>query len=118
MEYLSFEKYNQMGGKGIILKRDFDRLEFRARSEIKRATLGRVETLDTIPDSVQRCMFELILFLSKIAKDGNVSNVTGFSNDGYSVSYSDKKSAEQQIYDIIRTYLEDDENNLLFCGVD
>lgn len=118
MEYLTFEKYKQMGGKGIVKKIDFNRLEFRARNEIKRATFGRVETLSEVPESVQRCMFELILFLTKTTKDGNISNVTGFGHDGYSVSYSDKKSAEEQIYDIIRTYLEDDENDLLYCGVD
>ena len=117
MKYLEFERYKfQMGGK--LSQKEFDRLAFRAQCEIKNATFGRIEALPNVPESVERCMFELIAFLSKVANDGNISNVTGFSNDGYSVSYSDKKTPEQHIHDIIYTYLSDDENNLMYCGVD
>ena len=117
MPYLTFEKYkHQMGGK--LSQEKFDRLAFRAQSEIKNATFGRIEVLQDVPEAVERCMFELITYLSKAANDGTMLNVTGFGNDGYSVSYSDKKTPEQHIYDIIYTYLSNDENNLMYCGVD
>ena len=116
MRYLSFDEYTQMGGK--LSEAEFDRFAYRAEKEIKNATFGRVETLCPIPEAVKRCMFELITYLSSTAANGGNQSVTNVSNDGYSVAYAEPKSVQSQIYDIIRTYLAEEENNLLYCGVD
>ena len=63
MRYLKYDEYTKMGGK--LSEAEFGRLAFRAESEIKNATLGRLENLEKIPDSVKRCEYELILYLSR-----------------------------------------------------
>ena len=111
--YLNFYEYQRMRGTLNIV--DFNRFCFRAECEINRATLDRVKTLKSIPDEVKLCEFELVNFLSKVARDGAASDISSFSNDGYSVTYSEKKDVQAQIYDIIHTYLAN--TDLLYCGV-
>lgn len=115
-KYLSFDNYKDMGGK--LSKAEFDRFAFRAECELNNATFGRLAKLENIPESVKRCEFELITYFSLTTKNGDNSSITSVSNDGYSISYSEQKSPQSQIQDIIYTYLADDENNLLYCGVD
>ena len=111
--YLDYENYKEYGGN--LLNTDFDRFLFRAEQEINNATFDRCKILAEIPESVKRCTFELIEYFSKNAKNGFVSAVSSFSNDGYSVSFTDKKTLEQQIHDIIYTYLAN--TDLMYCGV-
>ena len=112
--YLDYEKFKEYGG--ILLNTDFDRFSFRAGKEIDNATFGRCKTLTETPEEVKRCEYELILFFSKNVQNGSVSSVASFSNDGYSVNYANPKTSEEQIYDIIYTYLSD--TGLMYCGVD
>lgn len=112
--YLTYEEYEAYGG--TLNNTEFDRFSFRAECEINNATLDRCKTLAEIPEEVKRCEVELIAYLSKNARTGSVSAVSSFSNDGYSVSYTDQKTAESQIYDIIYTYLAN--TDLMYCGVD
>lgn len=112
--YLSYTEYTNCGG--ILNEAEFNRFSFRAGSEINNATLDRVKELDEIPETVKRCEYELILYLSGNAKNGAASAISSFGNDGYSVSYSDQKNAQEQIADIIYTYLVS--TDLLYCGVD
>lgn len=112
--YLDYEKYKAYGGN--LLNADFDRFRFRAEKEIDIVTHDRCKNIENIPEELNRCMFELIEYLSKNTKNGSVSAVSSFGNDGYSVSYVDQKTATQQIYDIIYTYLSS--TGLMYCGVD
>ena len=112
--YLTYEEHKAYGG--TLSNTEFDRFGFRAEQEINNATQNRCKTLKEIPEEVKRCVFELVEYLSKNSKNGSVSAVSSFGNDGYSVSYVDKKTAEQQIYDIIYTYLSG--TGLMYCGVD
>lgn len=114
MKYLTFDDYISMGG--TLADTEFNRFEIRAECEINNATQGRLKTADKIPETVKACMYELILHLSNTTKNGNSSAVSGFSNDGYSVTYAEQRTSAQQIYDIIYTYLAD--TDLLYCGVD
>lgn len=114
MMYLDYKKYKEYGGN--LENTDFNRFLFRAEKEIDNATQNRLKTVDKIPEEVEKCTFELITYLSNYAKNGDVSTVTSFGNDGYSVSYSDKKTTTQQIYDIIYTYLSN--TGLMYCGVE
>ncbi len=114
--YLSFNEYKAFGGE--LDNTEFNRFAFRAEREIDNATLNKCKSLTVIPECVKRCAFELIAFFANNAKNGTVTTMTGFSNDGYSVSYAEPKSSQEQIADIIHTYLAEDDNELLYCGVE
>lgn len=114
--YLSFNEYKAFGGE--LNNAEFNRFAYRAEREIDNATLDRCKSLTVIPECVKRCVFELVTFFSENAKSGTVATMTGFSNDGYSVTYAEQKSSQEQIADIIHTYLAEDDNNLLYCGVE
>lgn len=113
MQYINFDDYTQMGG--TLPQAEFDRFRFRAGKEIDNSTQNRCKQLKTIPDEVKRCAFELIEYFGKNAKNGSAAAVSSFGNDGYSVSFVDQKTAEQQIYDIIYTYLAS--TGFMYCGV-
>ena len=114
--YISYDEFISYGGK--IESAEFDRFNFRASCEIDNHTHGRLKPVrkSDIPDKVKRCAYELILYLSKNAPNGNISAISSVSNDGYSISYSETKSAKSTIYDIIYTYLAD--TDLMYCGVE
>lgn len=114
MKYLIIDDYISSGGK--LTETEFNRFEIRAECEIDNVTLGRLKNVNEIPEKVKACMFELVTYFSNTAKSGSASAVSGFSNDGYSVTYAEQKTAAQQIYDIIYTYLAD--TDLMYCGVD
>lgn len=111
--YLDYEKYKELGGN--LSNSLFDRFIFRATKEIDNVTQGKCQKLEQIPQEVECCAFELVLYFAKHITDGAVSSISSFGNDGYSVSYAENKTAEQQIYDIIYTYLSD--TGLMYCGV-
>lgn len=111
--YLTYDEYKTYGGK--LSNADFDRFRFRSETEIDTATFDRCKTLSPVPESVKRCVFELIIFFSQNAKDGSVRKITGISNDGYSVSY-DSTNTGNEIENIIRNYLLN--TGLLYCGVE
>lgn len=111
--YLAYEEYRTFGGE--LNDIEFNRFSFRAESEIDNATFERCKGLTEVPDSVKKCVFELVEFFSKNSKNGAVTSVQSFSNDGYSVSYASQKNAQQQIADIIYAYLAN--TDLLYCGV-
>lgn len=112
--YLTYEEYTGYGG--TLNDTEFNRFNFRAECEINNATLDRCKKLTEIPEEVKRCQYELVLYLSKNSQNGSISAVSSFSNDGYSVSYVDKKTAQEQISEIIYTYLVG--TDLLYCGVE
>ena len=112
--YLDYEKYKEYGGN--LSNTDFDRFLFRAEKEIDNLTQNRCKTVTDIPEEVKRCVYELIIYLSNNAKNGSVSAISSFGNDGYSVSYTEQKTATEQIYDIVYTYLAD--TGLMYCGVE
>lgn len=113
MKYLTFDEYISMGG--ALAETEFNRFEFRAERLIDNNTQGRLKNADTVPEAVKRCMLELVTYLSKTAENGDNSAVASFSNDGYSVTYAEQKTAAQQTYDIIYDYLAD--TDLMYCGV-
>lgn len=112
--YLSYDEYTTYGG--ILPEVDFDRFRFRAEQLINNETQEKVKSLTAVPEEVKRCMFELITYLSNYGKNGDVSAVSGFGNDGYSVTYAEVKSSANQIYAIIYGYLAN--TGLMYCGVE
>ncbi len=113
--YLAYEEYKMFGGE--LTSIEFDRFAFMAEREIDNTTLNRCKELTHLPESIKRCTFELIEYLAKNNNNGATMPISSFSNDGYSATYVEPKTAEKQIYSIIETYLSS-EGNLLYCGVE
>ena len=106
----------------------FNLLEFEARRQINIRTFNRLDSED-IPQEVKLCVYALINGLSDFATaSSNASgNIASENTDGYSISYitanqiSDiVKSKQNEIDDIIRTYLLGiiyHNEHLMYCGV-
>lgn len=110
--YLSYTEYQNMGG--TLDESSFNEYEFEARTVIDWYTFDRLQKDTEFPESVQRCMYQLIK-LAKLKADamllgsqttqttdsqGNVTTVTtnatiaSQSNDGVSVSYNAVSASE------------------------
>ena len=114
-QYLTYIEYQNLGGSAIG-EMPFNLLEFEARRQIDIRTFNRLKDSDEIPQEVKICEYNLINSINEFAKStsnvANNGNVASESTDGYSISYitSDKiseivKSKQDEIDDIIRTYL-------------
>lgn len=112
--YLTYDEYKAYGG--TLSDADFDRFAFRAGSELDNATFNRTSKLITIPECIKRCEYELVLYLSKNSKTGNAAAIASFSNDGYSATFVNPKTAQKEIYNIIYSYLSGTE--LMYRGTD
>ena len=126
MAYLTYAEYTSMGGE--LSELDFSREEFVARKRIDRATFGRVQAMETVPDAVKQCMMTLIKVLGRFGAEAQADSplVASFSTDGYSESYGSAseqtQTAEAAMDEQIGVLLygENDDNGvpLLYRGVD
>ena len=129
-QYLTYAEYQALGGSAIGDK-PFNLLEFEARRQIDIRTFNRLQELETQPQEVKLCVYNLINSISafveatdSVASGGNVKSE---STDGYSISYvsaseiSDVvKSKQVEINDIVRTYLLGviiNDEHVMYCGV-
>ena len=114
-QYLTYQEYQNLGGSAIG-EMPFNLLEFEARRRIDIRTQDRLKNVETIPQEVKLCVYNLINSINEFAKSTtNISsngNVASENTDGYSISYitSDKiteviKSKSDEIEDILRTFL-------------
>ena len=114
-QYLTYAEYQTLGGSAIG-DMPFNLLEFEARRQIDIRTFNRLKDSDEIPQEIKLCEYELINGISsfKNATDSVASggNVKSENTDGYSISYISAseisnvvKSKQDEIDDIIRTYL-------------
>lgn len=117
-QYLTFAEYQSLGG--TLDEVPFNKYELTARGMVDALTLGRLKGLETQINEVKVCIFELI---DNMPKESN-KNLSSESIDGYSVSYANKATQEQQnLYEeIIRSNLLmcklEDGTPYLYCGVD
>ena len=117
-QYLTYAEYQSLGG--TLDEVPFNIMELTARGILNERTHNRLKSLETQINEVKICMFELIDNMPSITSPKNVSSE---SIDGYSVSYTQKTTIEQQkLYDeIIRSNLMmcqlDDGTPYLYCGV-
>ena len=111
-QYLTYREYKALGGTLDIMP--FNVLEFEARRQIDIRTFNRIK--EDIPQEVKICVYKLINSINNFTSSTNSvassGNVKSENTDGYSISYisaneiSDVvKSKENEIEDIIRTYL-------------
>lgn len=123
--YLDYKTYLEMGG--TAQEAAYPRLEYMARKRIDRRTQNRVKGMQEIPESVKRCMVELVNAMdsSDPTKAASEAPLSGFSNDGYSESYAEPLTAEKlesNLSGIVVTMLsgetDDNDTPLLWLGVD
>ena len=85
--WLSYIEYRGFGGTAS--ESDFIGLELKSRKRIDYRTLERIKEPD---NDIKRLVFELIEMYRKASeRDGNVS---GYGNDGVSVSYVSPEAAK------------------------
>lgn len=126
-QYLTYSEYRALGG--ALDQSPFNILEYEARRRINIKTQNRL-SVDDIPQEVKMCEYNMINCIEKyVASSESIGgNLASESIDGYSISYITVKdvgniikSKEQEIDDIIRTYLLGviyNNQHLLYCGID
>lgn len=123
-QYLTFSEYQSLGG--TLTETPFSILEYNARKKIDERTFGRLMKLDTQPEEVKMCVFNLVNTLESYGSDNpSKKNVASENIDGYSISYkgADKSVNEAmnvEINDIIDAYLRNtivDKTPVLYRGV-
>ena len=129
-QYLTYAEYQELGGSAIG-EMPFNLLEFEARRQIDIRTFSRLKDGENIPQEAKLCEYALINSINEFATStSNVAskgNVASESTDGYSISYVTTnqiseiiKSKQNEIDDIIRTYLLKviyNGEHLMYCGV-
>lgn len=101
MSYLTFEQYQQLGGK--CTEDAFPNLQFDTETKMDYITDGRLSklmnTLEEVPEVVQRLEVKLIDIIMSIntSKQG-VGNVTSYSNGIESFGYATDKDSEEYIW--------------------
>ena len=103
-QYLSYNEYRTLGG--LLDQPSFNLLEFEARKEIDKNTLGRLINLKEQTQEVKLCIYSL---MNKIKEYNETKDVTSVSIDGYSETYSKPTNQEerQERSNIIYNYLID-----------
>ena len=93
-QYLKYNEYLELGGS--LPETPFKLLEFEARKEIEKKTLGRIINLQKQTQETKMCVFQLInLYIS-------INN--GVEISGNVINYNKDKIAEMT-NEIIRKYL-------------
>lgn len=108
-QYLDYNTYKELGG--TLENTPFNLLEYNARKKIDERTFGRLINIETIPNEVKLCTYNLIEVLNSYSSYASENKgISSESIDGYSISYqtpqksiNDAKNSE--LDDIINTYL-------------
>lgn len=125
-QYLAYAEYTSLGG--TLPEMPFKILEFNARQQIDKYTLGRLKTLETQNQEVKLCVYKLIDAMGEYSSNEAIKRGVSSENiDGYSISYSTPtkdlyEAKNSEIKDIIRTYLVDckleDGTPYMYVGAD
>lgn len=114
--YLTYDEYIDMGGvSDDTVFREYEDLEFEARSVIDWYTFSRLQKETVYPEAVKRCMYKLIsliqeqrqaMIVNPKSSDGTVrGSIASESNDGVSASYNvlSAKEAVESIQNSLKT---------------
>lgn len=93
-KYLTYNEYRTLGG--TLDETPFNLLEYEARKEIDRETLGRLINLKVQSEDTKMCMFQLISLYQSINNGVDIS--------GNVINYSNKQIAST-ISAVVRKYL-------------
>ena len=123
-QYLDYRTYKSLGG--TLEETPFNLLEYNARKKIDERTFGRLIGIETIPQELKLCTYELINTLDSYSSytTGN-KGISSENTDGYSISYQKPskeiiETLDKEIEYIIVTYLANTEINslpVLYRGV-
>ena len=133
--YLTFDEYQEYGG--TLEETTFQDLAFEAESVINWWTFNRLQSEETYPEAVKRCVYKLISLISDRQRamiidaqnaDGTTNaGIAGESNDGVSTTYNTLSASEaadtlkNEMPTAIRMYLQGVKNslghNLLYRGI-
>ena len=108
-QYLTFSEYQSLGG--TLTETPFSILEYNARMKIDERTFGRLKDLDTQPEEVKMCVYNLINTLNSYSSySESKKGVASENTDGYSISYAGAnkgitEAMEKETEDTINTYL-------------
>ena len=109
-QYLSYNEYRALGG--TIELTPFNLLEFEARKEIDKRTLGRLVNLKEQTKNTKMCVLQLINL--------RVSINNGVEMSGNVVNYN-QSQIDDEIKSIVMKYLLDekleDGTPYLYCGI-
>ena len=96
MQYLTFEEYQSYGGQ--LDEPTFNREELKAQKRIDFLTNNRLMNDTVIPEPVKVAIYEIMLLFKEKENYENPEsqNVTGFSNDGVSVTFENQSVKEYQ----------------------
>ena len=130
-QYLTYQEYLDLGGSQIE-ELPFNLLEYEARRKIDIRTFNRLKRVETIPQEVKLCEYNMINSINNF--NNSLKNTTdnngkkSENTDGYSVSYLSSneiseviKSKNDDLNDIIDTYLREvkvDDVFILYRGVE
>ena len=124
-QYLTYNEYKQLGG--TLDEMPFNLLEFEARQNIDKYTLGRLKELPSQVEDVKLCCYKLINYINSYKNlEEQDKSKTSENIDGYSYSYGSLDASQLNakvdgIRDIIRTYLLecklDDGTPYMYVGV-
>ena len=117
-KYLTYEEYRKLGGG--IPEMSFKRLEYKAEKKIDEKTFGRFKNIETYPQELKMCIYDLI---NEYQKETDTGNIISESDGDYSVTYTStsKKEIENDITGTINSWLSETKINgvpVLYCGVD
>lgn len=96
MQYLTFEEYQSYGGQ--LDEPTFNREELKAQQKIDFITNNRLVNDTVIPEPVKIAIYDVMLLFKEKENYENPEsqNVTGFSNDGVSVTFENQSVKEYQ----------------------
>lgn len=124
--YLTYQEYQAYGG--TVSESAFPTEEFKARKRIDYLTDCRVQSMQTVPESVKLCMTTIINTDAAMSADALASSplVASFSTDGYSESYGSAEeqkavinaAIDRQIKEMLYGDLDDSGVPLLYRGLD
>lgn len=127
--YLTYERYQELGGTLDVTT--FNNLEYEAETYIDYATFNRLKKFDTIPETVERCVFNILEkvqnIMNTVSGDEEKAGIASQSNDGVSISYNVLnasqllESSKDEITKTIKRYLDDvrdsEGKRILYRGV-
>ena len=108
-QYLEYNEYTSLGG--TLDEAPFNLLEYNARKKIDEKTFGRLIDVETIPNEVKLCVYNLIEVLNSYSSYASENKgISSEGIDGYSISYQTPQKSiieakNSELDDIINTYL-------------
>lgn len=108
--WLTYEEYTSHGGTAS--REEFPVLEMKARKRIDYRTLERIKTPD---EDIKLLMVELIGMQQKFdERDGNIS---GYGNDGVSVSFNSPEAAKKDFEEKANELIDSVVGDLAYRGL-